>query len=308
MEAAGVGRSRNKVKRIRTGNSSVETALLYLAYLFVLFFSLVCLLPFWVVLVASFTPETHLLQYGFDLLPRAFTTYNYEYVLYGRQVARSYMVSAMVTSIGTLLAICVTVPFAYVLSRRIPLAGPLSFLTYFTMVVGSGLVGFYILVANWMGLKDTIWALILPYLLNPFFVFILVAYLRSVSLEIIEAAIIDGANDLVVFFRIICPISVPAIATVSLFYTLQYWNDWWLALLFIDHPRWHPLQFMLRALQAQTEARFYIANTNIAFQQLVPTYGVRMATVCLTIGPIFLVYPFVQRYFVKGIMLGAVKE
>ena len=141
-----------------------------------------------------------------------------------------------------------------------------------------GLVGFYILVANWLGLKDNCWALILPYLLNPFCVFVLLAYFRTIPHELIEAAVIDGANDLVIFWRVICPISGAAIATVGLFYGLQYWNDWWLALLFIDQPNNHPLQYMLRALQSQVDASRYIGNVSTAYKVMVPTHDYRGAT------------------------------
>jgi putative aldouronate transport system permease protein len=297
-------RTRN---RVRSDLSLGEKLFLWFMYAFVAFCALLCLIPFWLVIAGSFTPEKLLLQDGFRLIPRGFSTYAYGYVLHGKQVLRSYGVSLTVTTVGTLLALIVTVPFSYVLSRKVWISGPLAFLSYFTMVVGSGLVGFYILVSNWLGLKDSRWALILPYLLNPFFAFILLAYFRTLPQELMEAAIIDGANDLVVFWRVVCPISVPSIATVALFYALQYWNDWWLALLFIDHPANHPLQFMLKSLQANMDARFYIGNSAASYQIIVPTYGVRMAMVCLTIGPIVLVYPFVQRYFVKGITLGALK-
>ncbi|MGQ9681300.1 MAG: carbohydrate ABC transporter permease [Anaerolineae bacterium] len=292
---------------IRSDVTIGERAFLIVIYGVVISFALFCLIPFWLVVAAAFTPEQLLLQDGFRLVPRALTTYAFEYVLHGRQVGRSYGVSAFVTLVGTLMALTVTVPFAYVVSRKVWIARPLAFLSYFTMVVGSGLVGFYILVSNWLGLKDSRWALILPYLMNPFYVFVLLAYFRTVPHELVEAAIIDGANDLLIFWRVVCPISGAAIATVALFYGLQYWNDWWLALLFSDNPANHPLQYMLRALQSQVDASRYIGNVSSAYKVLVPTHGIRMATVCLTIGPIVVVYPFVQRYFVRGILLGALK-
>lgn len=293
--------------RVKTDVSPGEKLFLVFIYVFLFCFALVCLVPFWLVVAGSFTPEISLRLEGFQLIPKEISTYAYEYVLFGKQIGQSYLVSTFVTGVGTLLALIVTVPFAFVLSRRIWIARPLSFLSYFMMVVGGGLVGFYILISNWLKLKDSQWALILPYLLNPFFVFVLLAYFRTLPEELLEAAVIDGANDLVIFWRIVCPISVPIIATVGLFYALQYWNDWWLALLFIDSPQNHPLQFMLKQLQASTDARFYIGNAGLSYRLVVPNYGVRMATVCLTIGPIVLIYPFIQRFFVKGITLGALK-
>ncbi len=306
-ETARVSVPGHRRRGIRSDTSFREKAFLVLVYIVLVLFAFFCLIPFWLVVAAAFTPEQQLATYGFSIIPHSLTTYAFGYILHGRQVGLSYVVSITVTVAGTALALAVTVPFAYVVSRPIWLARPLAFLSYFTMVVGSGLVGFYILVANWLGLKDSRWALILPYLLNPFYVFVLLAYFRTTPRELIEAGIIDGANDLLIFWRVVCPISGAAIATVGLFYGLQYWNDWWLALLFIDDPKNHPLQYMLRALQSQVDASRYIGNLSGAYKVLVPTYGIRMATVCMTIGPIILVYPFVQRYFVKGILLGALK-
>jgi multiple sugar transport system permease protein/putative aldouronate transport system permease protein len=302
----------NKVRLRRSNQIKADVFLgeklfIFSVYAFLIGFALICLIPFWLVVAGSFTPEITLRQEGFQLFPQKISTYAYEYVINGKQIGRSYVVSSFVTGVGTLLALGVSVPFAYVLSRRIWIARPLSFLSYFTMVVGGGLVGFYILISNWLGLKDSKWSLILPYLLNPFFVFVLLAYFRTLPEELLEAAKMDGANDLIIFWRIVCPISIPIIATVGLFYALQYWNDWWLALLFIDNPDNHPLQFMLKQLQATTDARFYIGNAGLSYQLVVPNYGVRMATVCLTIGPVLLIYPFIQQYFIKGITLGALK-
>ena len=175
------------------------------------------------------------------------------------------------------------------------------------MVFGAGIVGHYLLIANWLDLKDTIWALILPYMINPFFVFILVSFFRTVPTELSEAATVDGANDIIIFFRIVVPVSKPAIATVGLLYALQYWNDFWLALMYIDDYRLHPLQIMIRQLISNLRAASYIGNTQTAYQQIVPNYGVQLATVCLTIGPIIFLYPFLQRYFVAGLTVGSVK-
>jgi multiple sugar transport system permease protein/putative aldouronate transport system permease protein len=183
----------------------------------------------------------------------------------------------------------------------------MAFFTYFTMIFGSGLVGFYILMVNWLHLKDTLWAMILPYVLNPFFAFIFVSFFRELPHEINESATVDGAREFRIFFRIILPISTPVLATISLFYALQYWNDWWLALLFIDDSRLHPLQIMIRQLISNLNVAAYVSGANGSYNVSVPSNVVQLATVCLTIGPIVFVYPFVQRYFVQGLTVGAVK-
>ncbi|RKP53225.1 carbohydrate ABC transporter permease [Cohnella endophytica] len=276
-------------------------------YAFVALFALLCIVPFWLVVINSFAAESAIKIHGMQLFPKEFSLYAYEYTMAGKQIMSSYMVTITVTVAGTCLALLITSMYAYVLAHpKVKYRRILSFMTYFTMVFGAGLVGFYILIASTLGLKDTIWALILPYLLNPFFAFIMVSFFRTLPYEINEAATIDGANDLSIFFRIILPISKPVIATVGLFYALQYWNDYFLALLFIDNHNLHPLQIMIRQIISNVNISSYVGgSTNYA--QAVPTYGVQLATVCLTIGPIIFLYPFIQKFFVKGITIGALK-
>lgn len=274
---------------------------------FLLIYTVLSFLPFWVVIINSFAAERSIVNDGFRVFPKVLSTEAYRFMFEGYQVFTSYRNTIFVTTVGTALATFVTATYAYVLShRKARYRNLLSFLTYFAMLLGAGLVGFYILVSRWLGLKDNIFALILPYLLNPFYTFILVAAYRQVPYEIYESATIDGGNDLLIFFRIIWPISAPGIATVGLFYALQYWNDWWLALLFIDGYNLHPLQMMIKALMSNMNAAAYMGG-RVTGVMPTPSNSIKMAVVCVTIGPIILVYPFVQRYFVKGITIGAVK-
>ncbi|TDF91742.1 carbohydrate ABC transporter permease [Paenibacillus piri] len=269
-------------------------------------FALGCLIPFWMVVIGSLTSERSLKVNGFRLWPEEWSLNAYQYLFSSDQIFKSYGVTVSVTVVGTVLAVLITAMFSYVIShRKVKYRGVLSFMAYFTMLFGAGLVGFYILIAQWLDLKNTLWALILPYLLNPFFAFILVSFFRRIPYELNEAATVDGANDLYIFFRIICPISTPAIATISLFYALSFWNDWWLGLLFIDNHEMQPLQILIRQLQTATDLEMSLGGTLL--NQTPPAYGVRYATVCVTIGPIVLLYPFIQRYFVKGLTIGAVK-
>lgn len=278
------------------------------AYLIATLFALFCFIPFWMVIIGSFTDESSLRTEGFQLIPSKLSLYAYEFLLHGGQVYRSYLVTIETTVFGTLAAVLISAMFAYVLAhRKIKYKNALSFLTYFTMLFGSGLVGFYILVVNWLHLKDTLWALILPYLLNPFNTFVLVSFFRTVPYELNEAATVDGSGEWRTFFRIILPISTPVLATTTLLYALQYWNDWWLALLFVDDYTLHPLQIMIRQLISNMNAAAYIQGASASQLQQIPAYGVQLATVCVTIGPIVLLYPFLQRYFVKGLTIGSVK-
>jgi len=297
-----------KAMRVKTDRSLSEKTFITFVYVFTGLFALICFLPFWLVLINSFADESSIKLHGYQLIPKDFSISAYQFVMNGKQVFSSYGVSIAVTVAGTILAVLITSMYAYVLAHpKVKYRNVLSFLTYFTMIFGAGLVGFYILISNWLGLKDTLWALILPYVLNPFFAFIMVSFFRTLPYEINEAATVDGANDLTIFFKIIVPISKPVIATVSLFYALQYWNDFFLALLFIDNYKLHPLQMMIRQLISNINIGAYVGGSQINYTQPLPTYGVQLATVCLTIGPIVFLYPFIQKYFVKGITIGALK-
>jgi multiple sugar transport system permease protein/putative aldouronate transport system permease protein len=245
---------------------------------------------------------------GFTLLPKEWSLDAYKYLLSGKQIYRSYGISLFVTIVGTTAALLITSMFAYVLAHpRIRYKSQLAFFTYFTILFGSGLVGFYISMVSWFHMKDSIWAMIIPYVINPFYTFILVSFFRTLPYEIYESAIIDGAGDFKIFFRIIWPISVPVIATVSLFYAITYWNDWWLALLFIDDFHLQPLQLMIRQLISNLNILSYIQGSPSAYGSNLPNQGVRLATVTLTIGPIIFMYPYIQKYFVKGLTIGSVK-
>lgn len=293
--------------RIREDQSWGEKLFVVLIYAVVILFSLVCVIPFWIVLADSFASETSFLQHGYQLLPSEWSLDAYIYLLQGEQFISSYKNSLIVTIVGTVLAVLITSMFAYVLAHpMVKYRHILSFLTYLAMVLGGGLVGFYIMVANWLHLKDSLWALILPYLLNPFYAFILVAFYKSLPYEINEAATIDGAGEMRLFYTIIIPISTPVIATVSLFYAIQYWNDWYLSLLFIDNHKLHPLQLMIRQLLSNLNVSAYVGG-GASYQVTAPTNAIQLAIVCLTIGPIVFLYPLLQKYFVKGITIGAVK-
>ncbi|MCJ8013685.1 carbohydrate ABC transporter permease [Paenibacillus sp. KQZ6P-2] len=297
-----------KAIKVKTDRSLSEKIFLFFIYAFSGAFALICFIPFWLVFINSFAAESSIKRSGYQLIPQNFSLDAYQYLMNGRQIASSYAVSMTVTIIGTVLAVLITAMYAYVLSHpKVKYRNVLSFLTYFTMIFGAGLVGFYILIANWLHLKDSLWALILPYMLNPFFAFIMVSFFRTLPYEINEAATIDGANDLKIFFKIIMPISKPVIATVGLFYALQYWNDFFLALMFIDDYKLHPLQMMIRQLISNINIGAYVGGSQTTYTQPLPTYSVQLATVCVTIGPIFFLYPFIQRYFVKGITIGALK-
>jgi putative aldouronate transport system permease protein len=295
----------NPLARVRRTGGISDKVTVWLFGLFLVLFALACLFPFWLMVINSFATTRSLALHGYAIWPDDFTIESYRFLLQGKQMFVSYGVTIAVTAIGTAIGLGVTALFAYVLAhRKNRYGGFLSFMTYVPMVFGSGLVGFYLLVVQWLHLKDTLWALILPYVMNPFFAFILVSFYRSLPYELNESANMDGAGEWTIFFKIIRPISTPVIATISLFYALQYWNDWWLSLLFIDNSDMYPLQLLLRQLMSQMQLSS-MNHSNVL--TLPPAEGVKLATVCLTIGPIIFMYPMVQKYFVKGLTLGSIK-
>lgn len=274
--------------------------------LVLLAFAVFTFLPFWMVLINSFATEASISKYGFQLIPKAFTLDGYQYLLKTPQIYRSYMVTILITVIGTALSVFVSMTYAFFLaSKKVKYGNTFSFITYLTVLLGTSLVGSYLLIANWLGLKDSIWSMILPLVMNPFFVFIVVSSYKEIPGEINEAAYIDGANDLQLFFRIIIPIVKPTTAIITLFSALRYWNDWWYALMFIDDYKLHPLQMMIRQMISNMNTAAYMGGGNLGVA--VPANSLKMVIVCATIGPIILVYPFIQKYFVKGITIGSVK-
>ncbi|MCZ8518225.1 MULTISPECIES: carbohydrate ABC transporter permease [Paenibacillus] len=281
-----------------------EWALSAAAYAFIGLFALLCFIPFWLVYIGSFTAE-HLIVRGFQMFPTEFTLDSYRFLFQSSQVYRSAFVSIFVTGAGTAGAVLLTSMFSYVAAHpKVKYRNVLSFYIYFTMLFAPGLVGYYLLVSNWLGLRDSLLALILPHLFSAFNAFLMTSYFRTLPFELNEAATMDGAHELYIFFRIVWPISMPVIATITLFYALAYWNDWFNALMFIDNPQNHPLQMMLRRIVSSSQNLEYLnSSVNIP----VTAAGVQLSTVCITIGPIIFLYPFLQRYFIKGMTVGAVK-
>jgi putative aldouronate transport system permease protein len=194
---------------------------------------------------------------------------------------------------------------AYPLSRKdFFLRKPLSFYVFFTLLFSGGVVPLYILVTHYLQLKDTLEALILPYLVMPWYVLLLRTYFAAVPRELIDAAKVDGSGEWRIFFQIVVPLSRPALATVALFSALVFWNDWYLALLFINSTNLVPLQYLLYQISTDITV---LQTSSQAFGVQIPALSAQMAIAVLAVGPITLAFLFVQRYFVSGITLGGVK-
>lgn len=271
--------------------------------------SLLCLLPFWLTVSGSFTAESEIVRHGFSLWPREFSTLSYEYLFANAdRVGSGYKVSIFVTAFGTAFSLTVTALMAYPLSRRdLKYRNHLTFFAFFTMLFHGGMVPWYIVTTQILGLRDVIWALVFPYTIQAWNMILLRNFFRTIPTELIESAKIDGAGEFLILGRVAIPLAVPGLATVGLFIALLYWNDWWLGLMLINEQQLYPLQLLLRRIVSAVQFLQSAPPGADVSGVVLPSEGVKMATAVVTLGPIVLVYPFVQRYFVKGIMIGAVK-
>jgi len=266
----------------------------------------VCLVPFLIVLGSSFETEQVLKDRGFSLIPQHFTLYAYRTVFELHTVVQSFAVSITITVLGTLSALLFTALLAYPLAQKeMKFRGWILGYVLLTMLFSGGLVPWYILISKYLQLKDTLWVLILPYLVNPFNMFVLKSFFETIPREITESARIDGAGHLRTFLTIVAPLATPGLATIALFYALGYWNDWWLSLNFIESDRLVPVQLLLKKMISNLTFISSQVDTSKFIQ--VPANGVQMATTIISIGPIVLVYPYIQKYFVKGLTIGSIK-
>lgn len=276
-------------------------------------FSLACILPFLTIVMSSITDEKVLKINGYSLFPEKISFGAYEYLMrVGKQIFVSFGVSIFVTVVGTFFSVFITAFYAYSLSRpNFKYRKFFNYLAFFTMLFGGGLVPTYLVVTKVVNIGDTIWALIFPLLLNVFFIIVMKTFFKTgIPDSIVEAAQIDGAGEIKTFIKIILPISLPSVATIALFTTLAYWNDWYNALLYIDSSELIPIQYMLMKIEnnmeflSQNASKMGMANN----QAMIPAETSRMAIVVITTVPIACAYPFFQKYFVKGLTVGAVKE
>jgi putative aldouronate transport system permease protein len=294
------------MKANRVFNFCIHTVLILLTVL--------TLLPLVLLVVSSFTDETVILQSGYSFLPKQLSLAAYRYLLQQADyIANALRISVLVTIIGTTCSLFITCMLAYSLSRRdFPLRTPLSFVVFFTLLFNGGLVPTYLIYTQLLHIKNTFFGLIVPSLLMNGFTVILVRtfFTMNIPESIIESARIDGAGEFRIFFRIVMPLSLPILATVGLLSGLTYWNDWYNGFIYITNPQLFSLQNILnRMLQ---NVQFLQSNSSMSSslaQEMakIPATTVRMAIATVGAVPILVAYPFFQKYFVKGIVIGAVK-
>lgn len=274
-------------------------------------FSLMAIVPFIFVVIISFTSQASLVKYGYQFIPHEWSLEGYEYILKaGKAIFTSYGISIIVTLVGTLLGLVLISTYAYVLSRTTyPYRKFFTVVALIPMLFSGGMVANFMLVSSILGLMDNIWALILPLAVSPFYIFVMKSfYLTTVPDGIIESARIDGASELRTFTSIVLPISKPGLATVGLFLTLGYWNDWFNTALYINSQTLYPIQYFLMSIQNNIQALKSMSG-QIPAELLrdIPNESVQMAIAVLVVVPIACAYPFFQRYFTGGLTLGAIK-
>lgn len=272
-------------------------------------FAAVCTIPFIMIISGSLSSERSILLNGFSLLPREFSLESYDLLFRSPKVIlNAYGVSIFITVAGSAIGLMVTAMSGYVLARPdFRYRNTFAFLFYFSSIFSGGMIPSYILISNYLNMKDNIWVLVIPPLLSAWNIFLMRNYMSGIPISLAESAKLDGANDLTVFIRIYLPLAIPGLATVGLFIALFYWNDWFNAMMYINDQDLFPLQYLLQRMLSSVKALQEAANrTNVTYVTL-PTETLKMAMSVVATGPIILVYPFVQKYFVKGIIVGSVK-
>ncbi len=280
-----------------------------ISYAIVTLWSIICIFPFVLVISASFSTESIISREGFGLLPKGFTVSAYGWVFrYPEQILGSYAVTIIMTVCGTVVGLFIIAMTGYALQRKdFPLRNIISFFIYFTTLFSAGMVPTYLWVSQ-LGLRGSYLAVFLQLLMSPWLIVLMKNFAKSVPYEITESGKIDGAGDFRIFISLIFPMLKPALATVGLFLALGYWNEWYQSSLYLGSSvKYKPLQYYLYGIINQANAlKSSVAGANVTITDL-PTNTLKMATAVVATGPIVFLYPFVQKYFISGITVGAVK-
>ena len=277
--------------------------------LFMLLMIVITLYPVWYVVTCSFSDSNFLIgDKGLMLLPKGFSLSAYQSVLKNPNIAVGYRNTLFVVVVGTLVNVLMSSLAAFVLTRKqFAIKKVMMTMIIITMYFGGGLVPTYLVVYKYLGLGDTLWALILPGAINTYNMIIMKTNFASIPSSLEESAAIDGANEIVVLFRIVLPLSLPIIAVMVLFYGVAHWNSWCNALIYIRKPALYPLQLRLREILLINDVSSMTAGADASDKYNIGE-SIKYATIMVATVPILLVYPFIQKYFVKGMMIGAVKE
>ena len=278
-------------------------------YVFITIYAVCCIVPFLIIIGSSFTSESVIRAEGVQLIPKEFTLQAYQMVLKSGNIFASYALTIGMTVIGTFLGLSIIAMTGYALQRKdFPFRNAISFYIYFTSLFSAGLAPYYLLMTQTYHLQDSYLAVLLPLMMSPWLIILMKNFVKAIPHEITESGKIDGAGDMRIFVSLILPMLKPALATIGLFLALGYWNEWYQSSLFLSSQvSVKPLQYTLYEIINKNDAlRNSVAGQFISLADI-PTESVKMANAVLATGPIVLLYPFVQKYFISGITVGAVK-
>jgi len=295
-------------RRIRMTGDQIVFAVIKYTVVFVV--ALVCLVPFYMLVISSFTSEQAIIVEGYSFIPRFgdFSLDAYKMVFKNpMKILAAYRNSITVTLVGTVASLLLSSMAAYTLFRReVKYRNALAFFLYFTTLFNGGLLSYYLTITRYLHLQNTMWIMILSPMFNVMYILILRNFINgSIPSALMDAARIDGAGDFRVYWQIILPLSKPALASVGLFIALGYWNDWWTPMMFVERSTLHPLQYTL--YQILSSVNFAASMVDSVPQVNLPKESLKLAMTVVATGPIILVYPFLQKYFVSGITIGSVK-
>ena len=278
-------------------------------YVFITIYSLCCIVPFIIIVSSSFTNEAVIRAEGVQFFPKDFTLRAYEMVTMGGGIWKSYVLTVLLTASGTLIGLMIISMTGYALQRKdFPFRNVISFYIYFTSLFSAGLAPYYLLMTQTYHLQDSYLAVLFPLMMSPWLIILMKNFVKAIPHEITESGKIDGAGDMKIFTALILPMLKPALATIGLFLALGYWNEWYQSSLFLSsRVEVKPLQYTLYEVVNKIDAlRKSVAGQYVTLTDI-PQESVKMANAVLATGPIVLLYPFVQKYFISGITVGAVK-
>ncbi len=306
VEGVGIGPAKPRAVKLDRSDVVLQT----ISYIFVTVFAVFCIAPFVLILSASFSTESAIMKSGFGLLPKEFTLDAYEWIFRApRQIIGSYVVTITMTVCGTAIGLFIISMTGYALNRKdFPFRNHISFFIYFTTLFSAGLAPTFLWIARDLGLRGSYFAVFLQLLMTPWLIILMKNFMRTVPYEIIESGKVDGAGDFRIFAQLCLPMMKPALATIGLFLALGYWNEWYLSSLYLGSTvEFKPLQYHLyNIINTANALRNSVAGSNVSITNL-PSNTLKMASAIVAIGPILLLYPFIQKYFVSGITIGAVK-
>ena len=299
----------SRVRKAKKPIGSDEIQLKVISYIVVTLFALVCLFPFLLMISSSFMNEKEIITEGYKLIPKEITTNAYRFLLENpTKIISAYKITILNVILGTVIGLALMSMAGYVLCRSdFKYRNQVAFFIYFTTLFAGGLIPTYMWMVNGLHLKNSIWAMILPGIASPWSIFLMRNFMKAIPDSLAESARIDGADDFRVYWQIYLPLAKPAIATIGLFLALAYWNEWYNAMLYIEDSAKYPLQYFLQQMVNKANAEMLVSQGITVDMAEMPSESIKMATAVVATGPIILVYPFVQKYFVQGLTVGAVK-